>query len=244
MDDMDDNDNEEGLTDTEDIEEKKNDADADADLQQKQQLDELDADELDDDEDIDDEDIDDEDIDDLDIDKPKKTKSSKKFSNDLEGEIYDSDLDEHDIYDDFKDNDGPEGDNKDIDDSDDEDEDYLQKLKDKDYILENHRETLSINYNTINELCKIIRNQDGVIDDPRHLTVPILSKYERTKIIGVRAKQLNNGAIPFVNVPENIMDGLIIAEQELREKKIPFIIKRPIGNMNFEYWKLQDLEVL
>ena len=243
MDDIDENDNEEVLTDIEDIEGKKEDADAD--LPQKQQLDELDGHELDGDElELDDEDIDDDDNDDDDNDNPKKTKTSKKFDNDLDGDIYDSDLDENNPYDDFKDNDGPEGDDKDIDDTDDEDEDYLQKLKDKDHILENHRETLSVNYNTINELCKIIRNEDGVIDDPRHLTVPILSKYERTKIIGVRAKQLNNGAISFVNVPENIMDGLIIAEQELREKKIPFIVKRPIGNMKFEYWKLQDLEVL
>ena len=126
----------------------------------------------------------------------------------------------------------------------DEDDNYLQKLKNKDFILENHRETLSVNYNTINDLCNIIRGENGEIDDPHHRTLPILSKYERTKIIGVRAKQLNNGATPFVNVAEHIIDGLIIAQQELKEKKIPFIIKRPIANSHFEYWKLQDLEVV
>ena len=41
-----------------------------------------------------------------------------------------------------------------------------------------------------------------------------------------------------------IIDGYIIAERELLEKKIPFIIKRPISNNKFEYWKLEDLEIV
>ena len=31
---------------------------------------------------------------------------------------------------------------------------------------------------------------------------------------------------------------------ELQEKKLPFIIKRPISNNKFEYWKLEDLEII
>ena len=46
------------------------------------------------------------------------------------------------------------------------------------------------------------------------------------------------------NIPNNIIDGVIIAEMELKEKKIPFIIRRPIPNGGSEYWKVEDLEVL
>ena len=74
--------------------------------------------------------------------------------------------------------------------------------------------------------------------------MPILSKYERTRILGLRSRQINSGATPFINIEENIIDGYIIAERELIEKKIPFIIKRPISNDKFEYWRLEDLEIV
>ena len=37
---------------------------------------------------------------------------------------------------------------------------------------------------------------------------------------------------------------LKMAETELKDKKLPFIIQRPLPNNNFEYWKLQDLDIL
>ena len=60
----------------------------------------------------------------------------------------------------------------------------------------------------------------------------------------MRSKQINCGATPFISIEDNIIDGYIIAERELMEKKIPFIIKRPISNNKFEYWKLEDLEIV
>ena len=42
---------------------------------------------------------------------------------------------------------------------------------------------------------------------------------------------------------ENIIDGYLIAEMELKEKKLPFIIRRPLPNQTFEYWKIKDLEI-
>ena len=71
-----------------------------------------------------------------------------------------------------------------------------------------------------------------------------LTKYEQTRILGMRAKQINNGSDVFVTVSDEIIDGFLIAEQELKEKKIPFIIRRPIPNGGSEYWRLEDLEIL
>ena len=56
------------------------------------------------------------------------------------------------------------------------------------------------------------------------------------------AKQIETGSKPLVKVPENIVDSYIIAELELKEKKIPFIIRRPIPSGGCEYWYLRDLE--
>ena len=92
-------------------------------------------------------------------------------------------------------------------------------------------------------MSEIVRDNNNNIIDEFHKTLPILTKYEKTKILGIRLKQLNNGSQPFINIGENIIDNNIIALQELENKKLPFIIVRPLPNRTFEYWKLKDLEV-
>jgi|TARA_B110000285_G_C15051148_1_gene577055 DNA-directed RNA polymerase subunit K/omega len=69
---------------------------------------------------------------------------------------------------------------------------------------------------------------------------PIMSKYERTKIIGVRAQQISQGSPPLVEVPKHLSSTLDIATYELKLRKTPFIIKRNVG-INIEYWKVEDL---
>ena len=96
----------------------------------------------------------------------------------------------------------------------------------------------------LKDLLNIIRDKDNIIIDELHKTLPILTKYEKTRILGIRIKQLNNGALPYVKTSEDILDNYIIAERELKEKKIPFIIQRPLPNNTFEYWRLEDLEIL
>jgi DNA-directed RNA polymerase I, II, and III subunit RPABC2 len=139
----------------------------------------------------------------------------------------------------------PEGEADDEDDDDDDGEQYLQKF-DKDinqnYILNFHPECITQNYDEILSMIKVIRDKNGMVVDDLHQTVPFLTKYERARILGQRAKQINSGAIPFIKVPENIIDGYIIAEMELKEKRIPFIIRRPLPNGGSEYWSLRDLE--
>jgi DNA-directed RNA polymerase I, II, and III subunit RPABC2 len=112
------------------------------------------------------------------------------------------------------------------------------------YINEFHPECLTHNYDEISKLSIVTRNADGIIVDPLHKTIPYLTKYERARILGQRAKQLEMGAKPLVSVPENIVDTSFIAELELAEKKIPFIIKRPKPDGSCEYWKVQDLELI
>lgn len=127
------------------------------------------------------------------------------------------------------------------------DDNYLQKFDNdliKNYVNEFHPECLSHNYDEIAKLSVVVRNSDNIIIDPLHRTIPYLTKYERARILGQRAKQIETGARPLVKIPENIVDSYIIAELELREKKIPFIIRRPIPGGACEYWNLRDLEVI
>lgn len=128
-----------------------------------------------------------------------------------------------------------------------EDDDYLQKF-DKEtrenYILEQHPESINHNYDEIYNLAKVQRNKDNIIVDSLHKTIPILTKYEKTRILGQRAKQLNNGAKPLVKLSVPLIDGYLIALKELEEKMIPVIIRRPLPNGASEYWHLRDLEIL
>jgi DNA-directed RNA polymerase I, II, and III subunit RPABC2 len=123
----------------------------------------------------------------------------------------------------------------------------IYKLNDEfkmNHILSSHNECLHKNFNEIKELCKVTRDKDGVIIDEMHKTIPLLTKYEKTKILGMRVKQLNNGAQPYIVTNEKLIDSYVIALIELEQKKIPFIIQRPLPNNNFEYWKLHDLDIL
>jgi len=137
-------------------------------------------------------------------------------------------------------------------DSDDEDDDeyddnYLQKFDNdttNSYIKEFHPECLQHNYDEVAKFTAVIRDSNNIIIDPLHRTLPYLTKYEKARILGQRAKQIECGAKPLVKVPENIIDGYIIAELELQQKRIPFIIRRPIPGGAFEYWNLKDLEII
>ena len=132
-------------------------------------------------------------------------------------------------------------------DGDEVDSEMLRKLEKDEYssiLIDYHPEIKQNNYNDIIAMCRVVRDSEGIISDGFHKTIPWLTKYERARVLGIRAKQLNNGADAFVEVPSSMISGYKIAIEELKAKKIPFIIRRPIPNGGTEYWRLEDLELL
>ena len=133
---------------------------------------------------------------------------------------------------------------------DDEDEDpetYLQKFDEEinqNYLMDEHYDQFHNNYDEIDALANLVRDKNNNIVDSLHTTIPYLTKYERARVLGQRAKQINSGSKPYVTVPENVIDGFFIAQMELMQKRIPFIIQRPIYGGGCEYWRLKDLEIL
>ena len=91
---------------------------------------------------------------------------------------------------------------------------------------------------TFHDSCEILENYDNL--KKYNISKPILSKYEKTKILGLRSAQISNGAKPLISVPKHITEVLDIAVEELKQRKIPFIIERKVGN-KLEYWKIEDL---
>ena len=113
------------------------------------------------------------------------------------------------------------------------------------YISNIHPESMSYNHDEVMKLCNVKKNELGEItDDPFHKTIPFLTKYEMTRILGQRTKQLNDGAKPYVKMSEYVIDGYIIAQKEIETKCLPYIIRRPLPNGSSEFWRLQDLEII
>ena len=141
--------------------------------------------------------------------------------------------------------DDDEDDDEDDDDDEDYDENYLQKFDEslkKNVIAEHHPELVSHNYDEVEALCRVVRDENGIIMDPLHKTMPFVTKYEKAKLLGERAKQINAGAQPTIVVDDNIIDGYLIAMKEYENKSIPMIIRRPLPSGGCEYWRLIDLE--
>lgn len=149
---------------------------------------------------------------------------------------------------------GYENDDDDEDDSDEDlDDNYLMKFDReirKNYLTDYHPETLISNYEEIQALVNIKRDDRGIIIDEFHKTLPFLTKYEKTRVLGQRTKQINSGSKPYLDKSmliqngKPIIDGYLIALKELELKKIPFIIRRPLPNGGSEYWRLTDLEII
>ena len=143
--------------------------------------------------------------------------------------------------------DDEEDDDDDDDDDDKDSSEYFQKLKSsvrETFIDTYHPESMSHNYDEIQTLARVVRNNAGVIVDDLHRTLPFMTKYEKTRILGQRAKQINEGSPAFIKIDSTVIDGYLIAVKELEQKKTPFIIRRPLPNGGSEYWRVQDLEIL
>lgn len=133
----------------------------------------------------------------------------------------------------------------DFDDTEEDDDATYQKVED--YLVQSdlekhHPEIRSSNFEEIMALTRIVRDNTGKIIDPLHKTIPLVTKYEKARIIGTRAEQLDNGAAALIPLDSSIICGRTIALMEYEQKKIPFIIARPLPNRSIEYWRLQDLE--
>lgn len=78
------------------------------------------------------------------------------------------------------------------------------------------------------------------IDKASRITTRYLTKYERARILGTRALQLSMNAPPMVEL-EGETDPLQIAMKELRERKIPLVIRRFLPDGSYEDWSLDEL---
>ncbi|XP_018013022.1 DNA-directed RNA polymerases I, II, and III subunit RPABC2 [Hyalella azteca] len=74
----------------------------------------------------------------------------------------------------------------------------------------------------------------------KRITTSYMTKYERARVLGTRALQIAMCAPVMVEL-ESESDPLQIAAKELREQKIPLIIRRYLPDGSYEDWKIDEL---
>ena len=80
----------------------------------------------------------------------------------------------------------------------------------------------------------------GGVSTSERITTRYLTKYERARVLGTRALQISMNAPVMVDL-EGETDPLKIAMKELREKKIPIIIRRYLPDGSYEDWAIDEL---
>mmetsp|Transcript_17779 Transcript_17779/g.39435 ORF Transcript_17779/g.39435 Transcript_17779/m.39435 type:complete len:128 (+) Transcript_17779:73-456(+) len=73
-----------------------------------------------------------------------------------------------------------------------------------------------------------------------YITTKYMTKYERARVLGTRALQISMNAPVMVDIGGET-DPLKIAMKELRERKVPMIIRRYLPDGSFEDWNIDDL---
>mmetsp|Transcript_3788 Transcript_3788/g.4643 ORF Transcript_3788/g.4643 Transcript_3788/m.4643 type:complete len:158 (+) Transcript_3788:205-678(+) len=81
----------------------------------------------------------------------------------------------------------------------------------------------------------------GIAKEDR-ITTRYLTKYERARVLGTRALQISMNAPVMVDL-DGETDPLKIAMKELRERKIPIIIRRFLPDGSHEDWSIDELIV-
>lgn len=74
------------------------------------------------------------------------------------------------------------------------------------------------------------------------VTTRYLTKYERARLLGTRALQLSMNAPPLIEL-RGETEALQIAQRELRERKLPLIIRRHLPDGSYEDWSLNELMI-
>ena len=74
------------------------------------------------------------------------------------------------------------------------------------------------------------------------ITSKYMTKYERARVLGTRALQISLNAPVMVEIGSET-DPLKIAQKELRERKIPIIVRRYLPDGSYEDWKINELTI-
>lgn len=129
-----------------------------------------------------------------------------------------------------------------VDDEEDDDEDIDVDVDvdvDEESIIEDINESKNNSDNIVNFNTK----QDIKIENIKrnYRTFNYLTQFEQVLLLGFRTEQIINQSNLMIENVNNLQDPYEIAKEELRQKKIPFKIRRCLPDGTEEIWDIQDL---
>lgn len=83
----------------------------------------------------------------------------------------------------------------------------------------------------------------GGVPKNKRITTRYMTKYERARVLGTRALQIAMCA-PIMVELEGETDPLQIAMKELKQRKIPIIIRRYLPDHSYEDWSIDELIIV
>ncbi|XP_020288609.1 DNA-directed RNA polymerases I, II, and III subunit RPABC2 [Pseudomyrmex gracilis] len=83
----------------------------------------------------------------------------------------------------------------------------------------------------------------GGVQKSNRITTKYMTKYERARVLGTRALQIAMCAPVMVEL-EGETDPLQIAMKELKQRKIPIIIRRYLPDNSYEDWGIDELIII
>jgi DNA-directed RNA polymerase I, II, and III subunit RPABC2 len=124
-------------------------------------------------------------------------------------------------------------------DFDDETEDIDEDNKESDTEDEEDEEEESNILSNIDDIVSVYEAWES--NRENRISNPILTKYERASVLGIRSEQISGGAPPNIKVPPGTTKTMDIAIMELTHGKLPFMIIRTLPGNVKEYWKVSEL---
>nr|BAN21031.1 DNA-directed RNA polymerase subunit rpb6 [Riptortus pedestris] len=92
------------------------------------------------------------------------------------------------------------------------------------------------------ELLNVGDSRAGGVQKQNRITTRFMTKYERARVLGTRALQIAMCAPVMVEIAGET-DPLQIAMKELKNRKIPIIIRRYLPDNSYEDWGIDELTI-
>lgn len=86
----------------------------------------------------------------------------------------------------------------------------------------------------------VVRKEIVYVTPENRVTSEIMTRYEYTEVISIRAKHIEDGGQCFTDVG-NITDPIEMAEKELRDRKCPLDITRMLSDNVAELWHVNEM---
>jgi DNA-directed RNA polymerase subunit K/omega len=114
--------------------------------------------------------------------------------------------------------------------------------EDKFFDADNFKEFDDIKYKIYDpdKFTNITHKEITIIPSQSRRTSDLITKYEYTEVISIRAKQIENGSKVFIDI-KDMQNPIEIAENEVKQRQCPLSIRRMLSDKIAEIWEVNEL---